>query len=276
MKVVVAERLEKGGAGVCFVKTGKQPYSVDQSRTFVSFPIADGSKVTPSVLYCATEDLNGDVWVGSDIGPFVFKNVGNVFAPGYSINRIKLTRKDDASLADYLLATDQINTIAVDGANRKWIGTASSGLYLISADGQKTIHHFTTENSPLTTNSIFKVGIDPESGLVYIQTGNGLFTFQSDAANGKEDFGSVHVFPNPVRPDYSGPITVTGLMEDTEVRITDALGHVVSHGKSNGSMYTWDGMLANGRHAATGVYFVFQTTTDGANNNVAKFAIIKR
>lgn len=276
IKVVAAEIMKAGNGAICFIKSGSKPYIVANSRSFTDIPVTDGSTFSPTRIFCVTEDLNGDIWVGTDIGPIIFRNVANVFNNNYAATRIKLTRSDDATLADYLLATEQINTIVVDGANRKWIGTGSSGVYLLSSDGQKTIHHFTPENSPLTTNSITKIGINPENGMVYISTPNGMFSYKSDAAAGKEDLNDVHVYPNPIRPDYNGTITVTGLMENCEVRITDLQGHTISHGKSNGSIYTWNGHLEDGRRASTGVYLVFQATTDGTNKNVAKFAIIKR
>lgn len=277
IKAIAAPRMNDARETCLFLmESGERAYDVKNQRLFKNFTITDGTVVSPSKINCVAEDSEGDLWVGTDIGPFVFKSISNVFNKDYTVTRIKITRKDDASLADYLLSTEVINTIAVDGANRKWIGTSSSGVYLLSPDGQETIHHFTTSNSPLTTNSITKIDINPSNGMVYIQTPNGLLSYKSDAAEGKESLNNVHVYPNPVRPNYSGPITVTGLMEDTEVRITDATGRVVCHGKSNGSIFTWDGYLSSGSHAATGVYYVFQATQDGEESNVAKFAIIKK
>lgn len=277
IKAITAPKMNEARETCLFLmESGSKPYIVGKQKIFKNFTILDGTTVSPSQIYCVTEDGDGDLWVGTDIGPFVLKNVSNAFDKDYKVTRIKITRRDNASLADYLLSTEVIKTIAVDGANRKWIGTSSSGVYVLSPDGQETIHHFTTTNSPLTTNSITKIDINPSNGMVYIQTPNGLFSYKNDAAEGKESLDDVHVYPNPVRPDFSGLITVTGLMEDTEVRITDATGRVVCHGKSNGSIFTWDGILANGSHAATGVYYIFQATKDGENSNVAKFAIIKK
>lgn len=277
LKVLTSSKMNaNGGSCIFFLKSGSKPHIIDKQKIFKNFTINDGTKVSPTRMYCVAEDLNGDLWVGTDLGPFVMKNISNVFSDNYITTRIKLTRKDDATLADYLLSTETINTIAVDGGNRKWIGTLSSGVYVLSADGQETIHHFTTENSPLNNNSITKIAIDSQTGMVYISTPGGLFSYKNDAAAGKENFNDVHVYPNPVKPDYSGLVTITGLMEDTEVRITDAQGNVVCHGKSNGSIFTWDCQLTNGRRASTGVYYVYQATKDGNNDNVAKFAIIKR
>ncbi|MBR6043886.1 MAG: hypothetical protein IKP37_14795 [Paludibacteraceae bacterium] len=277
IKAVAAKQMNNSRETCLFLmQSGTKAYDVANQRIFKNFTITDGTTVSPSKIICVAEDKEGDLWVGTDIGPFVLKNISNVFNKDYKVTRIKITRRDDETLADYLLSTEMINTIAIDGANRKWIGTLSSGVYLLSPDGQETIHHFTTSNSPLTTNSITSIDINPENGIVYIQTPNGLFSYKSDAAQGKSSLSDVHVYPNPVRPDYSGVITITGLMENTEVRITDAAGRVVCHGKSNGSVYTWDGCLSTGRRASTGVYYVFQATKDGGESNVSKFAIIKK
>ncbi len=266
------------GSGLFVLNDNKTPSktSDDKHKLISTFTLSDGNKVTPSRVFCVAEDKKGEIWIGTDVGPIILRSTNNIFNDNYRAARIKITRQDDNSLADYLLAAEQINGICVDGANRKWIATSSSGAYLLSPDGQETIHHFTTDNSPLTTNSITKIALDPKTGLVFISTPNGMFAYQSDAADGEKTLSDIHVYPNPVAPDYSGPITVSGLMEDTEVRITDAMGRIVCHGLSYGSMFTWDGYLANGQRASTGVYFVFGTTKDGNESNVAKFAIIKR
>lgn len=265
-------------AGLFVLDDNGTPFSVgdDQHKFITSFTLSDGTIVTPTTYKCIAEDLNHEIWIGTDVGPLILKNTTNIFSSNYCTSRIKITREDDKSLADYLLSTEQINAIVVDGGNRKWIGTNASGLYLLSEDGQETIHHFTTANSPLTTDKINKLALNPDDGKLYIGTSNGMFIYQTDATEGKEDLEDIHVYPNPVKPDYDGVITVSGLMEDTEVRICTLDGYVVCHGKSNGGSYTWDGYLNNGSHASTGVYFVFAATQDGNFKNVAKFAIIKR
>jgi hypothetical protein len=266
------------GVGVYVINDNNTPFYTGDDKTewLSTFTLSDGSTVTPSTYKSIAEDKNHDIWIGTDVGPIILKNTANIFNSGYTATRIKITREDNSSLADYLLSTEQINAIAVDGANRKWIGTAASGVYLISDDGQKTIHHFTTDNSPLTTNTINGIAINTDNGEVYIATPNGMFIYQGDAAEGKENLNDVHVYPNPVRPEFDGLITISGLMENTEVRITDTEGHVLVHGLSNGSLYTWDGQLNNGSHAPSGIYFVFEATQDGNYKNVAKFAIVKK
>lgn len=269
---------QAGGSGVFVFDENGTPFrtSDDKYRFMNSFTLNDGSVVTPTYYKSIAEDQNHDIWIGTDVGPIILKNTNKIFDEGYTATRIKITREDINTLADYLLATEQINAIVVDGANRKWIGTASSGVYLLSEDGQKTIHHFTTSNSPLTTNKINGLALDPRDGVLYIATQNGMFAYQTNSTNGKKNLNNIHVYPNPVRPGYDGLITVSGLMKDCEIRISDLQGNIITHGKSNGGTYTWDGKLSNGSRAATGVYFVFAITEDGENKNVAKFAIVKR
>ena len=269
---------ETYGTGLFVVDDNDTPYgtSDDKTRWMSYFSLSDGNTYTPNSFRCIAEDKNNDIWIGTDIGPFILSNTANIFNSSYTAQRIKITREDNTTLADYLLSTEQINAIAVDGANRKWVATNTSGVYLLSDDGQETIHHFTTDNSPLTTDDITGLALNQENGEVYIATANGMFVYQSDAAAGNADLENIHVYPNPVKPDFEGQITVAGLMEDCEIRITDLEGHVICHGKSNGGLYAWDGNLSDGERAPTGVYFVFAITKDGETKNVTKFAIIDR
>lgn len=265
------------GVGVFVIEDNGTPlnFSDDKTKLFTSFSDGSPEAIVPSTYRCIAEDKNGDIWLGTDVGPLIFKNTEEVMNSGYTVERIKITREDNAAFADYLLATEQINAIAVDGANRKWIGTASSGVYLLSDDGQETIYHFTTENSPLTSDIITAIDIDKENGIVYIVTSEGLFSFGSDASEGRETYDDVYVYPNPVRPDFYGDITVTGLMENSEVRVTTLNGELIYHGLSNGGTFIWDGKSVSGRRVASGIYLIFATTSDGTEKMVSKIAFVK-
>jgi ligand-binding sensor domain-containing protein len=183
--------------------------------SFNSFSDQDGEIVSWTNIKCLTEDLNGNVWMGSTEGICVF-NPALAFKEGnaFSVTRPKIPRNDGTNLADYLLGTERINAIAVDGANRKWMGTESSGLYLLSEDGLETLEHFTTDNSPLPSNQILSIAIDPRSGRVFVGTGAGLVSYQGDATEGEESLSqeTLYAYPNPVRPEYQGVITIAGLM----------------------------------------------------------------
>ena len=122
---------------------------------------------------------------------------------------------NEDGINEYLMAYESITCMAVDGANRKWVGTSNNGLYLISANGLEQLHHFTTANSPLASDKIVALAVHPESGVVYIGTDMGLQSYRSTATVAyAEPMADIHAFPNPVRPGYDGPIAVKGFTRD--------------------------------------------------------------
>jgi flagellar hook assembly protein FlgD len=164
--------------------------------------------------------------------------------------------------------------MAIDGANRKWLGTESSGLYLMSENGQETIHHFTSSNSPLLSNNIMSLAINPITGEVMIGTSNGLVSFQSDAADGTKTYNNVYAYPNPVKENYNGVITITGLIENTQVKITDLNGNLLYQTISNGSIATWDGKNIHGEKVSTGIYLAICVNEDGTQSTITKIMVI--
>lgn len=181
----------------------------------------------------------------------------------------------DGDVAQELLFEIPINAIAVDGSNNKWIATSTSGAFYVSATGQETIHHFTKDNSPLPSNDVQDIAVDPESGKVYLATTRGLMSYQGTATAARNDLGGLHAFPNPVRPEYEGMVTVSGLMTNTNVKITDLEGNLVFETTSQGGTVQWD-TRAFGRHkVASGVYFIMANANDGTTTKVAKIMIIR-
>ena len=232
----------------------------------------DETVYTPDEFYGICEDLDGRVWFGTTLGLFVIDNPEQVFDKNFRITQVKVNRNDGSGLADYLLSGLPITCIAVDGANRKWVGTLNNGVFLISADGQETIHHFTKADSPLISDAIQDIAINPTTGEVAIGTEMGLCTYMSDAIEAAEDLvkDDVLVFPNPVRADYTGPIAIKGLTMDSEVKILGSSGQLVWRGVSSGGMVTWNGCNMNGKRVASGIYHVV------ANNNAGDKAIVTR
>ncbi len=229
---------------------------------------------TPSSVRCIAQDKNGVIWVGTDQGPFLFSNLSNVFNSDYTCSRVKIPRNDSTGQADYLLSSENIKSIAIDGANRKWIGTESSGVYLMSDNGQQTIQHFTVSNSPLLSNDILSIAINPVTGEVFFGTGQGIVSYQSDASEAGDSFGDVYAYPNPVRQNYNGIITITGLVANTQVKITDLNGNLVCQTVSNGSIATWDGKDVHGRKVNTGIYLAICVNSDGTQNAITKIMVI--
>ena len=260
-----AKWIVKGSwGGLVFAFDDKGTYNTtadDKTRNFVSFVDQDNKTFTPNYYTCIAEDNNGQIWIGTSVGPIVITNPNNVFNDNFRCTRIKIARNDGTDNADYLLQNIEISDIFVDGANRKWIGTRESGLYVVSDDGSEILEHFTTENSGLPSNFITEVVVDPVTGIAYVGTTSGLAAYRSDAVQASEDYSSVYAFPNPVRPDYEGWISVTGLMDNSLVKITDVAGNLFFEGYSNGGQISWDGRDRKGNRVKTGVYLVFASST---------------
>ncbi|MEI8226275.1 MAG: two-component regulator propeller domain-containing protein, partial [Bacteroidota bacterium] len=227
-----------------------------------------------SFVYSIAEDLDGNIWIGTDQGPLVYYNPEKVFDADLNAFRIKIPRNDGTGLADNVLVTESISSIAIDGANRKWLGTSSSGVYLLSPDGTTQIKNYNEQNSPILSNSIVSLAVDNKSGDVWFCTLKGVQSVRGDAIQGEEKFTNVYTFPNPVREDFTGNVTITGLMRDSQIRITDISGNLVYETVSDGGLATWDLKTYNGSRVATGVYLVFCASNDGSQSFVTKMLVI--
>ena len=269
----------QGDPGLFCAKRNNTPFDTSDDVTgkwLNKFTNQDGISYDIYQLYDIAEDKDGAIWVGTNIGVFVIDNPEKFFKDGI-FKQIKIARNDGTGLADYFMSGVYIKDIEVDGANRKWIGTNSNGLYLVSADGQETICHFTTENSPLPSDCIESIAINNLTGEVFVGTDMGIACYRSDAtaAAPSLDKNSIHVYPNPVRADYGGNISVVGLTHDCVVKIVDAAGYLVNEGVSNGGLYSWNGRNARGEKVASGVYHVLTYDSDG-NEGVATKILITR
>ncbi len=237
----------------------------------------DGKTFSPDYFTCFAEDKNGRVWVGTNMGVFEIANPASVFTSDFRINHLKVPRNDGTNLADYLLDNEEVRCIGVDASNRKWIGTVNSGLYLVSPDGSEVIAHFNTDNSPLGSNAITSLYVDPNSNSVFVGTLTGLYEYSSDSAPAAPDYSNVYAYPNPVEPGYTGWITITGLMDNSLVKIMDAGMHLVYQTTSEGGMAMWDGCSLSGARVKSGVYYVLASTSDdsqSAGDVVAKILVI--
>lgn len=218
---------------------------------------------------------NGEIWVGTSEGLVVYYCPGSVLTSnGCEAQEILVTNPDDGFVG-VLLSGERVQAIAVDGANRKWIGTAS-GLWLFSPDGTRQIHYFTTDNSPLLSNNIVSLTIEPQTGVLYVGTDKGLLLYRSDATEGNENIECKNkVFPNPVREDYNGTIAITCLPQNADVKITDVSGRLVYKTTALGGQAVWDGRHPNGDRAKAGVYLVFAANEDGSSKQVSKILVVR-
>ena len=268
--------------GVFILNTNRtiENTSDDKSLFMNRFYNQDGTLLEYQQIHCAIEDKEGIIWLGTTNGTWLITNPTQLMAAQKSsvtITQVKVPRNDNTNLADFLLEGVTVLCIAVDGANRKWVGTEKNGVYLLSADGLEAIHHFTTENSPLPSNEIHSIATDEATGMVYIGTNQGLVAYQSDATEAQSSFNenNVRAYPNPVRPDYQGYIRIDGLMMNSQVKITDSYGSLINEGKSVGGSYSWNGRNAQGHRVASGVYHVMATDEEGQTGIVTKIVVVK-
>jgi hypothetical protein len=233
-----------------------------------------GKGALPSTLVTDIAiDLEGRLWIGSDKGIAIIYTPENVFS-GYSYDAQQILVNQDG-YDQYLLENETVTAIAVDGGNRKWIGTEKSGVFLLSPDGTREIARFHEGNSPLLSNGIRSIAINNITGEVFFATDKGIISFRSDATRGAEFHSDVRVFPNPVAPEYAGLIAITGLVRDADVKITTVSGDVVYSVRANGGEAVWNGKDLSGRKVASGVYLVFSSDKDGIERAVTKILFIK-
>jgi ligand-binding sensor domain-containing protein len=233
--------------------------------------LRDASHTIGTNLYfCIVEDKNGDLWIGTDRGPVILYNPSRVLNNPAGIYFTRIVQE-----GNYFLSDEWVHAIAVDGGNRKWLGTRSSGAFLISEDGKDILEHFTTDNSYLPSNNIQNITIDHKTGELFFGTENGLVSYFGEATTGSEDYSNVYAYPNPVRPDFDEKVIVTGLMENSNVKITDVIGNLIYQTKSVGGQISWNCKNRSGKRVASGVYLVLSATPKAKESVVTKIAVVQ-
>ncbi len=228
--------------------------------SFMVLKQGEGSGNVPGIRGITLDlDLENQLWIGTSDGIAVQYNPDNIFQISKADRDFERILLDDGENVEILLSGTEITDIETDGANRKWVSTNGSGVYLFSPDGKEEILHYTTDNSPLFSNNILALAIDNENGEVYMATAGGLISYRSDVVSGKEDLNDIQIFPNPVREDYQGSIAIDGLIDKTRVKITDIEGRLVNEIESQGGRALWNGKNFNGERVSTGVYLVFSS-----------------
>jgi len=217
------------------------------------------------------EDKKGIIWIATDQGVAIITNTDNLYSGAVNAEQILI---QENGVWHYLLESDKVTAIAVDGGNKKWFGTDGNGVYLMSEDGKTQLKHFTAENSALVSNKIIDITIDETTGEVFFATDKGIVSYKGTATDGGQSNGEVYAYPNPVKPDFEGTIGIKNLVENAIVKITDVSGNMVYETRAEGGQATWNGKLVSGERAATGVYLVFISNDDGTEKAVTKILFI--
>ena len=240
----------------------------------VSSGVGNGNLPSDKVLSLAF-DNDGELWIGTDEGLVVLYSPENVF-DGTGSRDARPILFEEEGVVQKLLGENPVSAIHVDGGNQKWLGTRGAGLFLVSPDGLQTIHQFTAENSPLLSNNILSIATDPTTGEVLIATDAGLIGFRGDATPGYRGFTpELHIYPNPVRPGYKGPIFIQGNSEDARIKVTDVSGALVYDMQATGGQAQWDGTKLDGQPVASGVYIIYATDDLGEVTAQGKVLIVR-
>ena len=249
--------------------------STDAVRAYTSFVNEDGQTMSVTFVKCVAEDRDGNLWIATNAGPVVLS--ADDIANGNTVfTQVKVPRNDGTNLADYLLADVDISCIAIDRANRKWFGTIGNGVYCISSDNYQQVHHFTSANSDLLSDNIQSIAVNSNTGEVYIGTDKGLCSYMSDANTASDGMteDNVWAYPNPVKPEYTGPVTIRGLEDGASVRIVTSSGYLVDQGTASGGEYKWYAQDRDNHRVASGIYMVLVATADGDKGVVCKVAVV--
>jgi len=230
-----------------------------------------GESLRAGEYLCMAEDKKGTMWIGTNIGLLKCTNPSLAIDNPEQMTCSRLVRDGEA----YFLSGESVTAIAVDADNQKWIGTSSQGVFLINEDGMETIFNFTAENSPLLSNTINSIAINQKTGEVFFGTNYGIISYSSGVTSDSKPFSDVYAFPNPVRPDFNDKVTITGLTNNANVKITDINGNLIFQGRAIGNQLVWNCRNHNGSRVATGVYLVLATTPEATESVVTKIAVVK-
>ena len=227
-------------------------------------------------VFSLAVDADGAVWIGTDKGPAIIYSPERIFETGanYDAQQILVPRNDGTGQADFLLGSEKILCMAIDGSNKKWFGT-ENGAFLMSKDGLEQIYYFNTDNSPLLSNTVNSIAITAD-GEVFFGTPNGIISFKGNATTPGPVNEDVYAYPNPVRSEYSGPVAIKGMVQDAIVKITDLSGNLVFQTRSEGGQAIWDGKILNVQHVKPGIYLVFITDNTGVETLVTKVMMMRK
>lgn len=264
--------LHERDQGITVAKFNKS----SSNYTLLSYKILNKNTGTgnlgSNMVYAYAEDLDGKIWIGTSTGIRVFNSPSTILSGG-SVDGEPIKIVQDGNV-ELLLEAEIVTCIDVDPANNKWVGTQAGGVYCFSPDGQRQLFHFTADNSPLYSNEINDLKVNDKTGDVFIASSVGLQSYKSVIIEGYNDYSSIQAFPNPVKPDYNGSLYVSGLVDNSVVKIADESGNFVWETKSQGGRIEWPLKTFAGNKVASGVYVIYAATTTAELKAVSKVLIM--
>ncbi len=254
-------------------RNGVIGFNENYNNKFVSIKTGTSGNLPNGDVRCLAIDNKNQLWIGTIAGLRIVPSVDSFITDTDIQSKAIIILENN--LAQELFYSQFIIDIAVDGANRKWLSIADSGVYLISPDGQQTVYHFTKDNSPLPTNNVNDIEIDGATGEVFFATDKGMVSFKGISTRASNDLNSVYVYPNPVRPEFEGTVKISDLTNKAIVKITDIEGNLVFETTSEGGTIEWDTTAFGKYKVASGVYIIFVSAQDSLETTVKKVMIIR-
>lgn len=265
---------KNGTKWMCTWRDGVIGFNESLSNRFkIISSAAEGGNLPSFDARAIAVDNRNQLWIGTLAGLRVLSSVDD-FNSDETLRTNPIIIVED-NLAQELLYEQSISDIYVDGANNKWIGTIDSGVFYVSSDGQKTIYQFNTSNSPLPSNTINDIDVNGTTGEVFFATSKGLVSFKGTSTSANGNLSNVFVYPNPVRPEFTGTVKISGLVDKANVKISDIEGNLVYEAISEGGTIEWDTSAFGKYKVASGVYMIFVSSEDGAETKVKKVMIIR-
>jgi len=248
-------------------------FSENNGTTMIKNLSENNGNLPSFVVRAIAIDNDNNLWIGTNQGLRVLYNTSGFFTTTNPQAESIIILEE--GIPKELMFGQTITDIKVDGANNKWVSTFDAGVFQFSPDGQKTIHHFTKDNSPLPSNGITDMSIDHTTGKIYFATEKGMVAFNANATTSATDLENVVVQPNPVRPNYNGNIIIKGLVDGANIKITDISGNLVDENTVSGGTYEWNQTAFGKYKVASGVYIIMVTTKDGEESTVEKVMIVR-
>ncbi len=274
-KWIPLQNAQSSGTGLLVLDTNDPENSNDDMGVKLQIGASNGN-LPDNKVNALIEDKNGEVWIGTSrgIAKFIFPEL---IVEGSTQERTAqwLINEDTSAVSRFLLRDINVSTMAVNAANEKWIGSINQGLYLLNPEGSKIIKRFTTENSPLFSNSIKSIAVNDITGEVYIATEGGLISYQDIPKGSIAKMDELKVFPNPFNYQKNEQIFIDGLSDKSLIKILGVDGTVVNSFSSEGGRVSWNGMDSSGNMLGSGVYYIIAVDDSKGSKGVGKVVIVR-